>query len=86
MPENQSAASLSVAKEKNVVPLYEYRCRKCSREFEELVMGNAQPACPSCQSQDLERVLSVVAVGKSQPEPPPSPCGSCASRGGCGFN
>jgi putative FmdB family regulatory protein len=75
-----------VRKGKTVVPLYEYVCRKCSRAFEELVMGNTQPSCPSCQSTDLERVLSVVAVGKDTPAPPPSPCGSCRSRGGCGFN
>jgi len=68
------------------VPLYEYVCRKCSRQFEELVMGDARPTCPSCHSPDLERVLSVVAVGKSAPEPAPGPCGSCPSRGGCGFN
>jgi putative FmdB family regulatory protein len=68
------------------VPLYEYVCRKCSRQFEELVLGDARPACPSCKSQDLERVLSVVAVGKAQPETPPGPCSSCSQRGGCGFN
>lgn len=68
------------------VPLYEYVCRQCSRQFEELVLGDAQPACPSCKSKDLERVLSVVAVGKAQAEPPPGPCGSCSNRGGCGFD
>ena len=70
------------------MPLYEYVCRKCSREFEELVMGDSQPTCPSCQSKDLERVLSVVAVGKGTPElpPSPSPCTSCSNRRGCGFN
>ncbi len=74
------------AKEGITVPLYEYVCRKCSRQFEELIFGDAKASCPSCQSQDLERVLSVIAVGKAQPEPPPSPCGSCPSRGGCGMH
>jgi putative FmdB family regulatory protein len=68
------------------VPLYEYVCRKCGSQFEELVFGKAQPACPACQSKDLERLLSVVAVGKGKPDVPPSPCGSCSNRGGCGFN
>jgi len=68
------------------VPLYEYVCRKCRSQFEELVFGDAKPVCPSCKSDDLERLLSVVAVGKSQPEMPASRCGSCPSRGGCGFN
>ena len=68
------------------VPLYEYVCRKCSRQFEELVFGDSQPSCPSCQSKDLERLLSVVAVGKEKPDVPPSPCGSCCHRGGCGMS
>jgi putative FmdB family regulatory protein len=68
------------------VPLYEYVCRKCSRQFEELVLGDAKPVCPSCKSDDLERILSVVAVGKAQSDVPPPQCSSCPSRGGCGFN
>jgi putative FmdB family regulatory protein len=70
------------------VPLYEYVCRKCSRQFEDLVFGDAKSSCPSCQSTDLERVMSVVAVGKGTPDLPPSPCGSCSNRGqgGCGMN
>ncbi len=68
------------------MPLYEYVCRKCSRQFEELVFGDAKVSCPSCQSQDLERVLSVVAVGKAETEAPPPRCHSCPGRGGCGFN
>ena len=70
------------------MPLYEYVCRKCSHQFEELVFGDAQPSCPACQSKDLERQMSVVAVGKGQPEQAPSPCGSCCKRGqgGCGMN
>jgi len=68
------------------VPVYEYVCRKCSRQFEELVFGDTKPSCPGCQSNDLEKMMSVVAVGKGQPDVPPSPCGSCSSRGGCGMN
>ncbi len=69
------------------MPLYEYVCRACSRQFEELIFGDAQPACPDCQSKDLERVLSVVSVGKGRPEMPPSACDSCCNRGqgGCGL-
>jgi predicted nucleic acid-binding Zn ribbon protein len=37
----------------DVVPLYEYVCRRCAREFEELMLGGATPAagpapCGSC--------------------------------------
>lgn len=70
------------------MPLYEYVCRKCSRQFEDLVFGDAKSSCPACKSTDLERVMSVVAVGKGTPDLPPSPCGSCGNRGqgGCGMN
>jgi len=44
------------------VPLYEYLCRKCSKQFEALIFGADVPTCPACQSTDLERLLSVVAV------------------------
>lgn len=44
------------------MPLYEYTCRPCGHFFELLVRPGTVPACPSCQSQDLERALSVFAV------------------------
>jgi len=44
------------------MPIYEYACRPCGHRFEALVRGSETPACPSCQSQDLERILSLFAV------------------------
>lgn len=44
------------------MPLYEYTCRPCGHFFELLVRPGTVPACPSCQSQDLERALSLFAV------------------------
>jgi putative FmdB family regulatory protein len=45
------------------MPIYEYVCRACAHEFELLVLStSAPPACPSCHSLDLERVLSGFAV------------------------
>ena len=71
-----------------IVPLYEYVCRKCSKQFEALIFGAEVPTCPACQSTDLERLLSVVAVGSGQPAREPSACDSCCGRGGpgCGMN
>ena len=44
------------------MPLYEYQCRACGREFEKLVRpGDSVPAC-DCGSTDLEKLLSHLAV------------------------
>ena len=45
------------------MPLYDYACRACGHEFEVLIRGSDAPsACPKCQSQDLERLLSTFAM------------------------
>ena len=46
------------------MPIYEYECRACHHQFELLVLPQHKdaPACPSCQSHELERLLSGFAV------------------------
>lgn len=44
------------------MPIYEYSCRNCGHHFELLVRGQKHPACPSCRSEDLERLLSLPGV------------------------
>jgi len=45
------------------MPIYDYRCRECANEFELLVLATSPvPACPSCECQDLEQLLSGFAV------------------------
>jgi putative FmdB family regulatory protein len=44
------------------MPIYEYECRGCGHQFEQLVRTGDVPACPSCQGQGLERLLSQCAV------------------------
>ena len=44
------------------MPIFEYRCEACGHEFETLVLGKTAPECPSCQSQDLKRLLSLPTV------------------------
>ena len=44
------------------MPIYEYRCETCGKRFEELVMKSSQKiACPGCDSDDVERELSLFA-------------------------
>ncbi len=43
------------------MPIYEYRCEKCGREFETLVMGSngeKDVCCPGCQSNKVSRQMS----------------------------
>ena len=44
------------------MPIYDYQCRQCGEEFEQLVLKNTVAACPACQSQDLEQLISGFAV------------------------
>jgi putative FmdB family regulatory protein len=48
------------------MPLYEYKCRKCSKRFEFLVMGSEKPCCPKCNGRDLERLFSTFAVSGAE--------------------
>ena len=58
------------------MPIYEYRCHSCGKEFELLTPAMQDPEnlqCEHCGSQDVERQLSVFAARQAEVE-----------RGGCG--
>jgi len=41
------------------MPIYEYECKKCSKQFETLLLpGDQKPACPECGSRDLRKLVS----------------------------
>jgi putative FmdB family regulatory protein len=65
------------------MPIYEYRCPKCSAEFEELVFGDDIPECPECGCPKSERLLSCACLHM----PAPSRVGQVMpygpGRGGC---
>jgi putative FmdB family regulatory protein len=44
------------------MPIYEYECKGCRHQFEQLLRTGDIPACPTCQGRDLERLLSHVSV------------------------
>lgn len=44
------------------MPLFEYRCPTCDKEFELLVRNQDVPACPDCGTDQLEKLLSVAAA------------------------
>lgn len=45
------------------MPIFEYACNGCGKQFELLVRPqDATPACPSCKSADLEKLISRPAI------------------------
>jgi putative FmdB family regulatory protein len=75
------------------MPIFEYSCRECGHAFETLVRSDTVPQCPHCQSQALDKQLSVFATTTDSATAAapmmPGSCGSCGHPGGpgaCGFN
>jgi len=75
------------------MPIFEYACLACSQRFESLVLSSHDdpPRCPSCQSEKLEKQLSVFAVntGAAASRQAPGSCGSCGDPrgpGSCSMN
>lgn len=45
------------------MPIFEYKCAACGDQFERLVLSSSSPPqCPSCESEDLEKLMSLTAV------------------------
>ncbi len=72
------------------MPLYEFSCNDCGREFEELVLKEQdQVFCPDCGSSRAQKLISAVRFktggpivpGSTTSEPFTSRGSSC---GGCG--
>ena len=75
------------------MPIFEYACGSCSKEFEALVRSSSPaPECPDCHSTQLTKKLSTFAAltgsGTASGEMPAA-CGSCGhpdGPGACQFN
>jgi putative FmdB family regulatory protein len=52
------------------MPYYEYRCLDCQRKirlyFTYAQYDTASPVCPNCDGQNLKRLISRVALAKSE--------------------
>ena len=45
------------------MPLFEYKCQACGRQFEVLMLRPSQAVeCPACSSTSVERLMSMFAV------------------------
>lgn len=68
------------------MPIFEYHCGQCGKEFEKLVINRSEPvACPDCHGQDVKKKFSVFGMKSGGAFVPSSgsSCGSCASHN-CG--
>lgn len=56
------------------MPIYEYKCKDCGKEYEELVPVDSkeQPPCPACHSTKVEKKMSVFGSAGA---------GSCGTSG-----
>lgn len=67
------------------MPLYEYVCLTCGHEFEKIVRfseSGQTPTCPTCQSFDTRKRLSIVASCGAGSTSSISTGSSCGSSGG----
>ena len=72
------------------MPIYEFHCEKCGRDFEELVRG-AKPKvlCPSCGARKCRKLLSAVsfvsrgADGAVTGSSAGGDCSGCAGGSAC---
>ncbi len=65
------------------MPLFEYQCKKCKKEFEELVRNSDEKVCcPKCSSGKVHKKMSVFAHKsgeKFRSSSVSSSCSSCSS-------
>lgn len=71
------------------MPIYEYTCLACEREFEKLVQGTGAVACPACGADRVMRRLSLfrartAVAGGAAPSGGAAPMGGGCCGGGCG--
>ena len=69
------------------MPIYEYRCNACNKEFECIVIGGDDAVtCPECSGTEVERMLSACSFKSGGGYSPSSsgggggsPCSGCSS-------
>lgn len=68
------------------MPIFEYVCKRCKNQFEELVFSqDEQVVCPSCGSTRTEKLMSCCRskVGGGDHDAPAASAPSRPSGGGC---
>ena len=58
------------------MPIFEYHCNECDKDFEILILGNQEVSCPDCTGKNLSKLLSTFSH-KSEGEFSSSKGSSC---------
>ena len=70
------------------MPIFEYLCKDCGKAFEKIVPRyDTYVDCPHCNSESVEKQLSVFAVAgtdRGEFAAPDGSCGRCGAAGGPG--
>lgn len=66
------------------MPLFEYKCGRCGKEFEELVIKSDEKVkCPICETEEVNKLISAPTGVKTAGSADFSSYGSsCGPRGG----
>ena len=66
------------------MPIFDFSCRDCHKEFEVLLRSDEIPRCPSCAGEQIDKLLSLPAIPRGRE----ASGGACESlpigRGPCG--
>jgi len=66
------------------MPIYEYGCTSCGEKFEVLHRsGHEAVKCPSCNSEEVERLLSTFAAHAAFKMPACKGASPCCSESNC---
>ena len=40
------------------MPIFEYHCNECDKDFEILILGDQEVSCPDCTGKNVSKLLS----------------------------
>ncbi|OGS20746.1 MAG: hypothetical protein A3J83_00655 [Elusimicrobia bacterium RIFOXYA2_FULL_40_6] len=60
------------------MPIYEFSCNKCRKQFELLLFSGDEPLCPECGNKELTKFMSRFSAQGVGSGP------ACSSGGSCG--
>ncbi len=64
------------------MPIYEYRCAKCGKAFEDLIRNKADEEalrCPSCGAKDVVKQMSAFGVQGAVEKPITAGASGCST-------